>query len=87
MEVALKKRLILIGFLALFLGVGGLVYRGQRIPSLTDLYYSATIYILCRIISPSAGSGQVAGYDILTASESIRRPWPIVAQTQDRFGC
>ena len=43
MEVALKKRLILIGFLALLLGVGGLVYWGQREEGLTELYYSGTI--------------------------------------------
>ena len=43
MEVALKKRLILFGFLALLLGVGGLVYWGQRKEGLTDLYYSGTI--------------------------------------------
>jgi HlyD family secretion protein len=43
MEVELKKRLILIGFLALLLGVGGLVYWGQRKESLTELYYSGTI--------------------------------------------
>lgn len=41
--MALKKRLILIGFLALLLGVGGLVYWGQRTENLTDLYYSGTI--------------------------------------------
>ena len=39
----MKKRLILIGFLALLLGVGGLVYWGQRKEGLTDLYYSGTI--------------------------------------------
>jgi HlyD family secretion protein len=43
MEVALKKRLILFGFLALLLGVGGLVYWGQRKEHLTELYYSGTI--------------------------------------------
>ncbi|MGB5747063.1 MAG: efflux RND transporter periplasmic adaptor subunit [Desulfobacterales bacterium] len=39
----MKKRLILIGFLALLLGVGGLVYWGQRKENLTELYYSGTI--------------------------------------------
>ena len=39
----MKKRLILIGFLALLLGVGGLVYWGQRKEGLTELYYSGTI--------------------------------------------
>jgi HlyD family secretion protein len=39
----LKKRSILIGFLALLLGVGGLVYWGQRKESLSELYYSGTI--------------------------------------------
>jgi HlyD family secretion protein len=43
MEVVLKKRLILIGFLALLLGVGGLVYWGKRKEGLTELYYSGTI--------------------------------------------
>jgi HlyD family secretion protein len=43
MEVTLKKRLILIGFLTLLLGVGGLVYWGQRKERLTELYYSGTI--------------------------------------------
>ena len=37
MEVELKKRSILIGFLALLLGVGGLVYWGQRKERLTEL--------------------------------------------------
>jgi len=41
--VPMKKRLILIGFLALLLGVGALVYRGQREERLTGLYYSGTI--------------------------------------------
>jgi HlyD family secretion protein len=41
--VVLKKRLILIGFLALLLGVGGLVYWGQHKENLTELYYSGTI--------------------------------------------
>jgi len=39
----LKKRLILIGFLALLIGVGGLVYWGQHKESLTERYYSGTI--------------------------------------------
>jgi HlyD family secretion protein len=43
MEVGLKKRLILIGFLALLLGVGASVYWGQRKERLTELYYSGTI--------------------------------------------
>ena len=43
MGVALKKRLILIGFLALLLGVGVLVYWGQRQEGLSELYYSGTI--------------------------------------------
>ena len=41
--MVLKKRLILIGFLALLLGVGGLVYWGQHKENLTELYYSGTI--------------------------------------------
>ena len=43
MEAALKKRLISIGFLALLLGAGGLVYRGQRKERLTELYYCGTM--------------------------------------------
>ena len=39
----MKKRLILIGFLALLIGVGGLVYWGQHKESLTERYYSGTI--------------------------------------------
>jgi len=39
----MKKRLILIGFLALLLGVGALVYWGQHEERLTGLYYSGTI--------------------------------------------
>jgi len=38
-----KKRLILIVFLLLILGVGTLVYVGQRQERLTELYYSGTI--------------------------------------------
>lgn len=39
----MKKRLILIAFLALLLGVGGLVYWGQRKENLAALFYSGTI--------------------------------------------
>ena len=39
----MKKRLILIAFLVLLLGVGGLVYWGQRQERLSELYYSGTI--------------------------------------------
>jgi len=39
----LKKRLILIAFLVFLLGVGGLVYWGQRKEGLSELYYSGTI--------------------------------------------
>lgn len=39
----MKKRLILVVFLALLLGVGGLVYWGQRQERLAELYYSGTI--------------------------------------------
>jgi HlyD family secretion protein len=42
-EVQLKKRLILAVFLVLLLGVGGLVYWGQRKERSTELYYSGTI--------------------------------------------
>jgi HlyD family secretion protein len=42
-EAQLKKRLILIAFLVLLLGVGGLVYWGQRQERLSELYYSGTI--------------------------------------------
>ena len=34
---------------------------------------STTIRMLCGIIAPSAGSGHVAGYDILTQSEAIKQ--------------
>jgi len=43
MEVGVKKRLILIGFLVLLLGVGASVYWGQRQERQTELYYSGTI--------------------------------------------
>ena len=39
----MKKRLILIAFLMLLLGVGGLVYWGQRRERLSEVYYSGTI--------------------------------------------
>ncbi|MGD8492032.1 MAG: efflux RND transporter periplasmic adaptor subunit [Desulfobacterales bacterium] len=39
----MKKRLILIAFLVLLLGVGGLVFWGQRQERLSELYYSGTI--------------------------------------------
>ena len=39
----MKKRLILIGFLALLLGVGVLVYWGQHKERIGELYYSGTI--------------------------------------------
>ncbi|MGD9238544.1 MAG: biotin/lipoyl-binding protein, partial [Desulfobacterales bacterium] len=39
----MKKRLILIVFLTLLLGVGGLVYWGQRKEHSRELYYSGTI--------------------------------------------
>jgi HlyD family secretion protein len=42
-EVELKKRLILIVFLALLLGVGAMVYWGQRKERIAELYYSGTI--------------------------------------------
>ena len=42
-EVQLKKRLILTVFLVLLLGVGVLVYWGQRNERSTELYYSGTI--------------------------------------------
>ena len=42
-EAYLKKRLILIAFLVLLLGVGGLVFWGQRQERLSELYYSGTI--------------------------------------------
>jgi len=38
-----KKRLILILFLILLLGVGTLVYLGQRQKHISELYYSGTI--------------------------------------------
>jgi HlyD family secretion protein len=38
-----KKRLVLVIFLALFVGVGALVYWGQRRERSTELYYSGTI--------------------------------------------
>jgi HlyD family secretion protein len=41
--VQLKKRLILIVFLVLLVGVGAMVYRGQRKERLAELYYSGTI--------------------------------------------
>src|SRR5574340_1080213 len=34
---------------------------------------STTIRMLCGIITPTSGSGQVAGHDIITASEEIKR--------------
>ena len=34
---------------------------------------STTIRMLCGIISPSAGSGRVAGYDIFTQAEEIKQ--------------
>jgi len=34
---------------------------------------STTIRMLCGIISPSSGSGQVAGFDVVRQSESIKR--------------
>jgi HlyD family secretion protein len=43
LEAKLKKRLILIVFLTLLLGVGGLVYWGQRKEHSRELYYSGTI--------------------------------------------
>ena len=39
----MKKRLVLIIFLALFVGVGALVYWGQRKERSAELYYSGTI--------------------------------------------
>lgn len=39
----MRKRLILVGFLILFIGVGGLVYWGQRKERSAELYYSGTI--------------------------------------------
>ena len=39
----MKKRLILIAFMALLLGVGVLVYWGQHKKGLSELYYSGTI--------------------------------------------
>ena len=39
----MKKRLILIVFLALLFGVGAMVYWGQRSERLSELYYSGTI--------------------------------------------
>ncbi len=39
----MKKRLILIVFLVLLVGVGAMVYRGQRKERLAELYYSGTI--------------------------------------------
>jgi HlyD family secretion protein len=42
-EVELKKRLILIVFLVLLLGVGAMVYWGQRKERIAELYYSGTI--------------------------------------------
>jgi len=39
----LNKRLILIVFLVLLVGVGAMVYRGQRKERLAELYYSGTI--------------------------------------------
>jgi HlyD family secretion protein len=42
-EVELKKRLILIVFAVLLLGVGILVYWGQRNERIAELYYSGTI--------------------------------------------
>ena len=46
----MKKRLISIGFLALLLGAGGLVYWGQRKERLTELYYCGTMEQL--IVTP-----------------------------------
>jgi HlyD family secretion protein len=43
LEVEVKKRLILIIFLVLLLGAGGLVYWGQRQERSAQLYYSGTI--------------------------------------------
>ncbi len=43
LEAELKKRLILIIFLVLLLGVGALVYWGQRKERIAELYYSGTI--------------------------------------------
>jgi ABC-2 type transport system ATP-binding protein len=34
---------------------------------------STTIRMLCGIITPTAGSGRVAGYDVITQSEEIKR--------------
>ena len=34
---------------------------------------STTIRMLCGIIAPSSGSGQVAGYDVVRQSESIKQ--------------
>lgn len=42
-DVSLKKRVIIIVFLALLLGVGLLVYLGQRNNRLSELYYSGTL--------------------------------------------
>ena len=39
----MKKQLILIVFLVLLVGVGAMVYRGQRKERLAELYYSGTI--------------------------------------------
>jgi HlyD family secretion protein len=43
LEVELKKRLILIVFLVLLLGVGAMVFWGQQTERLAEFYYSGTI--------------------------------------------
>ena len=41
----MKKRIIIIIFVVLFLGVSLLVYFGQRKTQTRELYYSGTIYL------------------------------------------
>jgi len=72
----LRKRIIIITFLVLFIGVGSLVYFGQRKVHTEELYYSGTIeatqselsfQVNGRVVSVLVDEGQPVGKDQLLA--------------------
>jgi ABC-type multidrug transport system permease subunit len=72
--VELKKRLILVVFLALLLGVGGLVYWGQRQERLAELYYSGSTRAYITAYISQANQNQLIEFLNRQGLEKIKSP-------------
>lgn len=83
----MHKRLILIVFLILLLGVGGLVYWGQHRAQSTDLFYSGTIEAIQSNVAFQV-SGRVAAVKVDEGQQvALNQVLAVLEQTEFRARC